>query len=523
MKKKGILFFAVILTALMLSGCPGVGQESEETPNAPAVPMGIKVTSADSQLTVSWQAVTGADNYEVKWEKLGEESSNTKKNISGISYTISDLENGTTYSIEVRAKNVGGTSEWSEAKEGTPKKPISAPDAPSKPIVTSNGAKLTVEWAAVEGATIYQVFYDTSPNPTSQYEGDISGTSVEITVSENGTYYVRIKAGNSIGYSGYSSADSAVVTLNGTPSVIGSWKSANDNATYTFAENGKLTRTSTNGDTAYYFYDSAAKEFYRGTRLWYTLSGNSLTISSSSPFNGTWTSSNNKGIVGTWTKDGDTMEITADTITIGSDTYPYYTHSEESQYLVYKPASAELYGRYALSGGKLQLTTFSRSTYQREGTGSEIVGTWKSSSTTWTFNLDGTAIYTWDMGKDGSGTSNYLYNKLSGSNKISMEQEWGTLSGNTLTISDMGDFSRKGSGSGIIGSWTASLDDRTLTLEITQDKVEYTQTKDGKSESQSASIRIAGNKIYLPTDCSYKIVDDTLTLISEYTRECSRQ
>jgi cellulose 1,4-beta-cellobiosidase len=239
MKRKGILFFAVILTALMLSGCPGVGTAPEKTSGTPAAPQGVSVTAENGRLVVIWQPVTGADKYDVKWKKSGEESSNMRENISGTSYTISGLENDTTYSIQVQAKNGGGASEWSKPAEGTLEEPKNVPKTPSQPTVTSNGDTLTVTWDTVPDATKYQVFCGASPNPTSQYGGDISGASVEIPVSESGTYYVRITAGNGKGYSAFSPDGFASVTVSGTPSVIGSWK--DDRYTYTFAENGQKT------------------------------------------------------------------------------------------------------------------------------------------------------------------------------------------------------------------------------------------------------------------------------------------
>jgi hypothetical protein len=308
--------------------------------------------------------------------------------------------------------------------------------------------------------------------------------------------------------------------------IIGSWKSYS--VTYTFAENGKLTRTYKNDSgedrTNYYFYDSAAKEFYYAaeTRSQYTLSGNSLTFRFG-PFGGTWTATGNKDLIGTWTRDDKEMVIADDTITIGSDTCPYYTYSEGStQYLVYKPASAEPNGHYDLSGGKLQFTTIDRPTYQREGAGtsSGIIGTWKSPRSdkeSWTFNANKAAKRTYSNDSE----TNYLY-ELSGS-KISMEEEAGTLSGNTLTLWGSVVLNRKDSGSGITGSWSTVQNGWTITCTITQDKMEYLEEKKGnESYSESMSIRIEGNNLYTPSEYrGYKLEGDTLTLIREWTEECS--
>jgi hypothetical protein len=387
---------------------------------------------------------------------------------------------------------------------------------------------LTVTWTAVNGATKYQVFYGSSENPTTQYGSDISGTSVEFAVPGNGTWYVRIKAGNSKGYSEYS--PDASVTVSGVASVIGSWKSGN--RTFTFGENGKLTYTYTDNDgsaTSYYIYDSAKKEWYRGRTSSYTLSADSLYISLDQDYQ--LTSGDHDGLIGTWTGNGGpTVEITAATITIGSDVYPYYTtdtsYEGSGTYLVYKDTD-EPDGRYALSGGKLQVTQIYRTTYTREGTGSGITGTWKytwsggsGDGQIWTFNSGGTAEFKEIRDSADQYKQNYLYT-VSGS-KITLEQEMGTLSGDTLTFSGI-PFSRTGSGSGITGTWTGSYTSNgvtvTITLTITQTEVKFTQTQGGKSESGTWPIKISGNSIYQTSECSYEMEGNSLTIIEEYTEE----
>jgi hypothetical protein len=236
----------------MLTGCPG--NDPAESLTAPETPQGVTVTSAENQLTVAWQAVEDAETYEVKW---GEEAGKTQTGITGTGHLITGLNNDTEYSVQVRAKNAAGESEWSAAVPGTPKMPDNMPSGkPEKPNVTASGDKLTVTWTPVGGATKYRVFYGISKEPTTPYGGGLTGTSAEFIVPRNGTWYVRIQAGNSKGF-GNEYSDDASVTVSGIQSVIGSWK--RDNETYTFGENGKLTRTSSYTD--YYFYDPAKKEW----------------------------------------------------------------------------------------------------------------------------------------------------------------------------------------------------------------------------------------------------------------------
>jgi hypothetical protein len=539
MKKNKVLFFTAVLTALALTGCPGndPGESltAPETPGGvtvtpPETPGGVTVTPDAGQLAVAWQAVEGAETYEVKW---GEGTVNTKTGITGTGWLITGLTNDTAYSVQVRAKNATGESGWSEAVAGTPKAPDNPPAGkPGKPTVTASGDTLTVSWTAAAGATKYRVFYGTSASPATQYGSDITGTSVEFTVSGNGTWYVRIQAGNSRGFGEYS--DDASVTVSGVVSVVGSWKSGYG-STYTFGENGKLIYTYNNNDgstyTGYYFYDPAKKEWYRGQTSGYTLSGDSLDIYLDQSFS--LTSDNHEGLTGTWTgTDGTTIEITANTITVGSDVYSYYTRPVPSgssggttTYLSYCKPAGEPDGRYALSGGKLQLTEIDRTTYEREGAGSGLVGTWKHTwsdggEQIWTFT-DKTAEYKEVDDGEEDNKQNYPSYTVSG-DKITLEQEVGTLSGDTLTVSGLS-FTREGSGSGITGKWKGSFpgdgETTTITFTITADKLEYTQTRGEESDSGSWPIRIDGNSIYTTTEYGYKLDGDSLTIIREWTEE----
>ncbi|MBN2159415.1 MAG: DUF1566 domain-containing protein [Spirochaetes bacterium] len=82
----------------------------------------------------------------------------------------------------------------------------SAPEAPGAAIVTIGDTELTIDWAAVDGATAYEVWHsDTNDSATAaQHGGDIVGTSHVIDGLSNGApRYVWLKAKNSVGTSGF--------------------------------------------------------------------------------------------------------------------------------------------------------------------------------------------------------------------------------------------------------------------------------------------------------------------------------
>jgi hypothetical protein len=510
---------ALVLAVLALAGCSG-SSDSGSGPSleVPGVPQGVSVTPDDGTLAVAWQTVAQAETYEVKW---GTAAAETKTGITAPGCLITSLTNTQTYPVQVRAKNSAGESDWSEPVNGTPAAQTNAPSAPAAaPSVSASGDRLTVTWTAVQGATKYQVFYGTSASPTMQYGSDTTATSVDITVTNNGTWYVRIKAGNSVGFSDYGPAGNA--TVSGIQTAIGSWtreSSSGSTYTYTFGENGKLILTTVYSGgspyTSYYYYDPASKEFYPGTRTDYTLDGDTLRWSYS-----IWTSDDHDGLIGTWTQDGSTMEISASTVTLaGQDPRPYYTYSEAStDYVVYQDAD-EPAGHYAFSGVKLSISEIYRTEYQRQGMGTGLVGTWGVDwdETTWTFT-DNTAT----RERPSREPEEYSYN-VSGS-KITIEERLGTLNGNTFSGSSYfrnTSFTRVGSGSGMVGNWTAGTQTMGAKLTITQNELTFTYAYGGESGGETMPIRISGNNLYgIAYTCTLE--GDRLVFVEEDTDEFTR-
>jgi hypothetical protein len=189
----------------------------------PSVPVSLAVTAGDAQLTVTWPAVTGATSYEVYYKTTNDSSTATKfagdSNSADTTCIITGLTNGTSYYVWARAVNSIGSSDFSSA--ASPVTPIASVTIPSVPVslaVTAGDAQLTVTWAAVTGATSYEVYYKTTNDSSTatKFAGDsnLADTTCVITGLTNGTsYYVWAKAVNSIGSSDFSSASSPVTPI----------------------------------------------------------------------------------------------------------------------------------------------------------------------------------------------------------------------------------------------------------------------------------------------------------------------
>jgi len=117
---------------------------------------------------------------------------------------------GSTYTFGAKLSGVynGASPSVSNVKITVPVAPPSAPGKPSVSSITSNGAK--VSWAApatTNGASVsrYQIQFSQSssfPSPASAYTTSRSYTST--SRAANTTYWVRVRAENSAGWSGWS-------------------------------------------------------------------------------------------------------------------------------------------------------------------------------------------------------------------------------------------------------------------------------------------------------------------------------
>ena len=160
---------------------------------APAAPSGLSATATNTSLTLSWNAVTGATGYDVS---LG--SSSPAVSASGTSHTFSDLSAGTTYRLDVRARNGSGFSDWTSLTASTTTAPA-APSAPSKGAATDT--TIALSWGAVADATSYEVKIATA-GADDKVEPVSSGASHTVNdLTADTEYTLSVRAKNSSGAS----------------------------------------------------------------------------------------------------------------------------------------------------------------------------------------------------------------------------------------------------------------------------------------------------------------------------------
>ncbi len=186
----------------------------------PATPTGLKVTNGDKIATVSWNANTENDlrDYQVRYKVANSTSYIVATNSTvQTSQTITNLTNGTTYVIEVRATDTNGNFSNYAAINATP---VAPPDTtpPATPTglkvdsATSNQVKIS--WIANSDPDFlnYQLRYKTASGTTYTNVSNVTTNTYTFTGLTNGSAYnfevaAKDKTGN----------QSAFVAIQSTP------------------------------------------------------------------------------------------------------------------------------------------------------------------------------------------------------------------------------------------------------------------------------------------------------------------
>ena len=186
-----------------------------DAPDPLGAPQNVTVTPGNGELTLNWDEVPDAEGYVVQW-KSGMEDYEEARQITSTSTNavVTGLNNGTEYTLRVKATKPGVFDTWSADVTGTPEAPVSL-GAPQNVTVTPGHQQLILTWDAVSDAEGYVVQWKSG---TEEYDERrqilISTTTSSIVVAglANGTEYtLRVKA-TKPGVTGTWSAD-----VTGTP------------------------------------------------------------------------------------------------------------------------------------------------------------------------------------------------------------------------------------------------------------------------------------------------------------------
>ncbi len=169
-----------------------------QTAPAPSAPTGVTLTVGNGQLTIGWNAVTGATSYNLYYSTVqGVAGIKINGITTGTSYTLTGLNNGTTYYFQITASNAGAEGLASSVVSGIPQ--IPAPGAPMDVTTSAGNAQSTISWTTVTGSTSYNIYFRTTAGVTTGNGTKITGANSPYThtgLTNNTTYYYVVTAVN---------------------------------------------------------------------------------------------------------------------------------------------------------------------------------------------------------------------------------------------------------------------------------------------------------------------------------------
>jgi fibronectin type 3 domain-containing protein len=221
-KRRRNLTSSIVLTVacVVLSSCGGSSGGGGQQVMPPATPTGLAATAGNAQVSLTWNASTGATSYTVGRGTVTGGPYSTTFSASTTSYTDTTAANGTTYYYVVAAVNSAGASANSSQVSATPSAPA-APATPTGLAATAGNNQVILNWNASTGATSYNVGRGTVNGGPYSTTFSASTTSYTDTTAANGTtYYYVVAAVNAVGTSANSGQVSAKPTGPSTSIVV---------------------------------------------------------------------------------------------------------------------------------------------------------------------------------------------------------------------------------------------------------------------------------------------------------------
>jgi fibronectin type 3 domain-containing protein len=194
------------------AGLSGFSGEVSATPHAsvspPPAPTGLSASAGDGQVSLSWNASSGATSYEIFRGTSSGGETLVASNVTTTSFLDTGLTDGVKYYYEVKAVNSAGTSGFSNEASATPQVP--PPAAPTGLSATAGNGQVVLKWNASSGATSYEIFRGTASGTETLLVSGLTSISFTDTSVLNGTtYFYVVKAVNPGGVSAASNEVSA--------------------------------------------------------------------------------------------------------------------------------------------------------------------------------------------------------------------------------------------------------------------------------------------------------------------------
>jgi Glycoside hydrolase family 44 len=223
-----------VFTALFLAACgsyskngntlstnPGAPTSSSST--IPAAPAGVAASASNSQISISWNASSGATAYNVKRSNASVGPYNTVAAPTVAGYVDHSVANSTRYFYVVSALNSAGESSnsvpvsattaatnTSDPPPGNTAESQSVPSAPANLAAAAGNAQVSLTWSASTGATGYELKRSTnSSGPFGIIASPTAASYLDKSVTNSTRYFYVVAAINSAGESPNSSSANA--------------------------------------------------------------------------------------------------------------------------------------------------------------------------------------------------------------------------------------------------------------------------------------------------------------------------
>lgn len=172
----------------------------------PAAPTVMTAVGGMNQVTISWNAVSGATSYNLYYSTTAGVTTVNGTKIANVTspYVQTGLLTNTTYYYVLTAVNAVGESPPSAQFQATTTSAPTVPPAPIGVAAVGGTGQVTITWAAVTGATSYNIYYATTTGVTPATGTQIlNATSpyVQTGLANATTYYYVVTAVNAAGES----------------------------------------------------------------------------------------------------------------------------------------------------------------------------------------------------------------------------------------------------------------------------------------------------------------------------------
>ena len=184
------------------------------TVQAPPVPGGLTLVAGDGRIDASCDVAARAELY--RWQyREGNSGDWTTTTSTTPAVAITQLTNGTSHQVRVRAENDGGNSNYTASKSATPRAAVTVvrPGQVTGLSLATGAGSITASWDAISGATSYEVNY--RAGTTGQWSAILSDSASQTIggLTAGASYQVRVRATNTAGSGTWSATRTATIPV----------------------------------------------------------------------------------------------------------------------------------------------------------------------------------------------------------------------------------------------------------------------------------------------------------------------